>query len=230
MPPGDGLIRLGWAVMRLGEAVIPSGRPVIWLGRPLIRPRWALIWFGWALICAPSAFPDGFYVVLADWGPTGREIAAQVVAAKKYEQEHPLTEAPMANTNAIASTKPALPSAVATGSIAQPSPLPGISVQHPTIAIGPRGGASIGLTLPSEPSTGLGLWNNIGTPSRLGGPKAEIAIGDLTNSGHKTDFLRAAHDSACRIFGTVLGPEANAAHRNHFHLDMAARTIKSICE
>ena len=68
MPPADGLIRLGWAVMRLGDAVIPSGRPVIWLGGPLIPPGWALIWFGWALIWAPSALPDGFYVVLADWG------------------------------------------------------------------------------------------------------------------------------------------------------------------
>jgi hypothetical protein len=36
-------------------------------------------------------------------------------------------------------------------------------------------------------------------------------------------FLHAAHEGACRIFGTTLGPEANDAHRNHFHLDMKER-------
>jgi hypothetical protein len=47
----------------------------------------------------------------------------------------------------------------------------------------------------------------------------------------KTQFLHAIHQSACKIFGTVLGPEANKAHRNHFHVDMAER-IKDIkiCE
>ena len=32
-------------------------------------------------------------------------------------------------------------------------------------------------------------------------------------------FLRAARDGACRVFGAVLGPEFNALHRDHFHLD-----------
>ena len=43
-------------------------------------------------------------------------------------------------------------------------------------------------------------------------------------------FLRDAHDAACRIFGTTLGPEANDAHRNHFHVDMAERKVKKICD
>jgi hypothetical protein len=43
-------------------------------------------------------------------------------------------------------------------------------------------------------------------------------------------FLRDAHAAACRIFGTTLGPEANEAHRNHFHVDMAERKIKKICD
>lgn len=42
-------------------------------------------------------------------------------------------------------------------------------------------------------------------------------------------FLHQAHESACSLFGTVLGPEANAAHHNHFHLDMKARRFRSIC-
>ena len=32
-------------------------------------------------------------------------------------------------------------------------------------------------------------------------------------------FLRAVRDAACRVFGAVLGPDYNAAHRDHFHLD-----------
>ncbi|MBV1695048.1 MAG: extensin family protein, partial [Hyphomicrobiales bacterium] len=48
--------------------------------------------------------------------------------------------------------------------------------------------------------------------------------------GGRMTFLREAHRSACRIFGTVLGPEANNAHRNHFHVDMAQRRSASFCE
>ncbi|MBR0651950.1 extensin family protein [Roseomonas terrae] len=33
-------------------------------------------------------------------------------------------------------------------------------------------------------------------------------------------FLREARDGACRIFAAVLGPERDAAHANHFHLDL----------
>jgi hypothetical protein len=36
-------------------------------------------------------------------------------------------------------------------------------------------------------------------------------------------FLREVRDGACRLFGTVLSPEYNAAHRDHLHLDQAAR-------
>lgn len=32
-------------------------------------------------------------------------------------------------------------------------------------------------------------------------------------------FLRAVRDGACRWFRAVLGPDYNAAHRDHFHLD-----------
>ena len=46
----------------------------------------------------------------------------------------------------------------------------------------------------------------------------------------KGRFLRAVHKSACGIFGTVLGPEANEAHRNHFHFDLATRRRRAYCE
>jgi hypothetical protein len=36
-------------------------------------------------------------------------------------------------------------------------------------------------------------------------------------------FLREVRDGACKLFATVLGPDYNAAHRDHFHLDQAER-------
>lgn len=36
-------------------------------------------------------------------------------------------------------------------------------------------------------------------------------------------FLRLIHTSACRRFGTVLSPDYNAAHANHFHFDMSGQ-------
>ena len=34
-------------------------------------------------------------------------------------------------------------------------------------------------------------------------------------------FLRDVHQASCTIFTTVLGPNFNAAHKDHFHLDLA---------
>jgi hypothetical protein len=45
----------------------------------------------------------------------------------------------------------------------------------------------------------------------------------------KTKFVTFLHEDACRRFGTVLGPDANAAHKNHFHFDMKKRR-KGFCE
>lgn len=33
------------------------------------------------------------------------------------------------------------------------------------------------------------------------------------------EFLKVVHRSACKRFGTVLGPEYNSAHRDHLHLE-----------
>ncbi len=42
-------------------------------------------------------------------------------------------------------------------------------------------------------------------------------------------FLREVRDGACRIFGTVLSPDYNAAHADHFHFDQAARGGFGFC-
>ena len=38
-------------------------------------------------------------------------------------------------------------------------------------------------------------------------------------NGPKGDFLAAVHKAACRYFRVTLGPDYNAAHADHFHLD-----------
>jgi hypothetical protein len=43
--------------------------------------------------------------------------------------------------------------------------------------------------------------------------------GSWHGSGPEARFLRAAHGSACNYFHVVLGPDFNAAHHDHFHLD-----------
>jgi hypothetical protein len=46
----------------------------------------------------------------------------------------------------------------------------------------------------------------------------------------ESQFVTFLHEDACRRFGTVLGPDANAAHKNHFHLDMKKRRHSSFCQ
>lgn len=48
-------------------------------------------------------------------------------------------------------------------------------------------------------------------------------LNDWKGEGEKPAFLRAVRDGACRLFATVLSPDYNAAHRDHLHLDQAAR-------
>lgn len=44
-------------------------------------------------------------------------------------------------------------------------------------------------------------------------------VRDWDAEGSPGAFLRDVRDGACRYFGAVLGPDYNAAHRDHFHLD-----------
>jgi len=146
-------------------------------------------------------------MVVADWGPTARDIAAQGhnaeserAAAAAAAADEPASGAPAAAPPMTAGVRILRPDA--------PVAVPGIVVQFPGLG--------------QQPLPGLGL----APPSRLGGPKP-----DSPAAGGKSDFLRAAHVSACRLFNTVLGPEANLAHRNHFHIDLAERVRNTrICE
>ncbi|QZD86336.1 extensin family protein [Qipengyuania psychrotolerans] len=50
-----------------------------------------------------------------------------------------------------------------------------------------------------------------------------ITVKDGWNaSRQEREFLQTIHRSACKRFGTVLGPEYNAAHRDHLHLELGS--------
>lgn len=65
-------------------------------------------------------------------------------------------------------------------------------------------------------------------------PSEKVAAAAIVPSKPRSktsQFMRDAHARACQIFRTALGPEANEAHRNHFHVDMAKRRRNfKVCE
>ncbi|SEP81506.1 Uncharacterized conserved protein [Loktanella sp. DSM 29012] len=57
----------------------------------------------------------------------------------------------------------------------------------------------------------------------------EITLLTDWNKPAEGAILREVWRSACGPFGTVLGPDANAAHRDHFHVDTARYRSGSYC-
>ena len=58
---------------------------------------------------------------------------------------------------------------------------------------------------------------------RLGDGRRISVVGDWNGDGARARFLRDVRDGACKLFATTLSPDYNAAHRDHLHLDQAAR-------
>lgn len=55
-------------------------------------------------------------------------------------------------------------------------------------------------------------------------------INDWAPGDKRSEFLHEVRDGSCGLFSTVLSPDHDAAHADHFHLDMAVRTAGwSIC-
>ena len=54
-------------------------------------------------------------------------------------------------------------------------------------------------------------------------------LSDWEGEGQEAQFLREVRDGSCAVFATVLSPEYNDAHRDHFHLDQAARGYGGVC-
>ncbi|WP_163848774.1 extensin family protein [Pseudooceanicola aestuarii] len=58
---------------------------------------------------------------------------------------------------------------------------------------------------------------------------SELTVLTDWSDGRKGRILHKAHASACGPFGTVLGPDANVYHRDHFHFDTARYRSGSYC-
>ncbi len=71
---------------------------------------------------------------------------------------------------------------------------------------------------------------DIGSFTLTDGRTIAVASGWRGSSADR-QFLRTVHDGACETFATVLGPEANAQHRDHFHVDLMPRHVgKGVCQ
>jgi hypothetical protein len=183
-------------------------------------------------------------VVLNAWGATNRDIAAAAAAAKAKEEQLAAAQAQAADAQRdnLRDGK--------SGAGETPAPTPTAS------ALGTPGSGAVKATRSGGIDKVTVILSGSGkkpAAARLGGPHDQLLTEAdkkskqrLTASLQKPDispdllaapptgprarFLREAHASACRIFGTTLGPEANEAHRNHFHVDMAERKVKKICD
>jgi hypothetical protein len=129
--------------------------------------------------------------VAASWGPTAREEAQRLAAARTKE-------------NALAADK---------------TPEAGRQRDHKISAI-----AASDRPRPMSLQT-VELQGRAIRTSDINAPRREDAA-----KSPEAQFLRRLHRSACDVFGTVLGPEANAAHRDHFHLDLAHRRHSAYCQ
>jgi hypothetical protein len=57
----------------------------------------------------------------------------------------------------------------------------------------------------------------------------EITVLDDWGQGREGRILRQLHEAACGTFGTVLGPESDSYHRDHFHFDVASYRGGAYC-
>lgn len=58
---------------------------------------------------------------------------------------------------------------------------------------------------------------------------ASMSVASGWGDAKQGKVLRAMHQSACGPFGTVLGPDANRFHKDHFHFDTARYRSGSYC-
>lgn len=207
-------------------------------------------------------------IVLQDWGPTQRDLAAAKAAAEKAAAEAAVAAAAKGAAEVDPGKGPKKAGADDKGETAvsdAPEPAQGVGTGtakgsrdvgserlKPTIVDGAPRANGTGKQAKAPPP-GAGRAEAGKTPpevTRLGGPankaarRGQDAAGRHVKSvalpapgpdvakplGNKAVFLRKAHAAACRLFGTTLGPEANNAHRNHFHVDMAPRSRSNYCE
>lgn len=152
--------------------------------------------------------------VLQDWGPVARDAAKRVAEAQAAKPD-PKSGT---KTDAKPNTKAVVTVAIDTSKApikAGLSMLGGKTLAKPTQAKDDKPAAGPADKAPIPDANDKDQ-------------KAQSAEKDFNT--RRSEFLHRVHDDACDVFGTVLGPEANDAHRNHFHLDMKARRHKAFCQ
>jgi hypothetical protein len=184
--------------------------------------------FANALDIAGFSLADGREVtVLSDWGATKRDLAAAAGAAKSTETKTaakpPLPSLP----------GPAGPAAETREAIETAAAVPPVPVRRPLReAVGkPRAAAWKVVAKPASATPRKAGHADKKSKAKKTTAKGKPAAGQpaLPERG-KARFLRESHRVACALFGTTLGPEANDAHRNHFHVDMFPRRNRGYCE
>jgi hypothetical protein len=184
-----------------------------------------------------------------DWGPTARDIAARIAAEAAAEAAR--TAAAVAAAEAA---KKAAKEAKGAQKVAKLAP--GKAEPQPAAMVKGNVGADAGgrdlsrseiRQAQREARRRSGpkrrFRNAIAADAGIARPEAAAASGSKSSIARpnspppeddkpssRRQFLRQIHTQACATFGTVLGPEANEAHRNHFHVDMAKRRHRSFCE
>jgi hypothetical protein len=188
-----------------------------------------------------------------DWGPTARDIAARVAAEAAAEAARKAAAAAAAEAarKAAKEAKDAAPKAaekvakLAAGT-PEPSSAATISGNVAAEAAGrplsrseirrarrdARRQARPNRLGHREIAADAGVSRPGATPATGKKPSAprSASTAEDDKPSPRRQFLHQIHAEACRTFGTVLGPEANEAHRNHFHVDMAKRRHRNYCE
>jgi hypothetical protein len=60
---------------------------------------------------------------------------------------------------------------------------------------------------------------------RLADGRNISVLKDWPKQNQHAQFLRQVRDGACEVFSVVLSPDYNAAHRNHFHVDVGRWSV-----
>lgn len=60
---------------------------------------------------------------------------------------------------------------------------------------------------------------------RLADGRTISVLKDWPRQNPDAQFLRTVRDGACKMFSVVLSPDYNAAHRNHFHVDVGRWSV-----
>jgi len=175
--------------------------------------------------------------VLDDWGTPQREILAQIAAEKAAAEKQADDTAAAAKSEQANLAEDHRSAGMPPLATASKLGAPASGLARSTII---EGVPKLTVTLPGASSESNGTagpgGGSEGRSGKSGAKKVDLAAAAAQRrAGAPPDpeleaFLHDAHKAACRIFGTTLGPEANAAHRNHFHVDMAYRRYKKICD